>query len=314
MSRFAIGLCITAAACGKVSSGHPQEPPDASEPDAREADAGEPDAPPPLGRFSRPVRLALGTTGSDYATDLTLTGDEQRLTFVIVSTDLGTVKTIIWTDLRAGGPAEWTLGSPESFSQGDEATPKISPDGLTIAFAESDGTSLQIRTYRRATRTAAWQLATDLDALNTVQEDHPGTLTDDLLHVLIYRRATASDRYQLVEYARASVTSPWTAVDTLAAIQTAQPGWHRLSPHLTADGRTLVYAASPDPVSLPHLYLATRSAVNQPFGSPAPIEEVSDPAEGEGDPWLSADGRRLYFSRSGGGASAAGGGYYTARH
>jgi Tol biopolymer transport system component len=261
------------------------------------------------------VPLALGAAGPAYATDPTLTGDEQRLTFVIVSTDptTATVKTIIWTDLRAGGPAEWTLGAPESFSQGDESTPKISPDGLTIAFAESDGTSLQIRTYRRATRTAAWQPATDLDALNTVQEDHPGTLTDDLLHVLVYRRPTASDRYQLVEYARASFTSPWTSVDTLTAIKTAQPGWHFLGPHLTADGRTLVYAAGPGLVSPPDLYLATRSAVGQPFGSPARIDEVSDPAQGEGDPWLSADGRRLYFSRSGAGDIGNWGVYYSER-
>jgi Tol biopolymer transport system component len=313
MSRFAIGLCIALAACGKVSSDRPPVPDAPPEPDAREPDAREPDAPPPLGPFSAPVRLALGTTGPAYATDPTVTGDEQRLTFVIVSTDLSTVKTVIWTDLRAAGPTEWTLGSPESFSQGDEVTPKISPDGLTIAFAESDGTSLQMRTYRRATRSAAWQPATDLDTLNTVQEDHPGTLTDDLLHVLIYRRATGSDRYQLVEYARASLTGPWSAVDTLHAIQTAQPGWHTLSPHLTADGRTLVYAAAPDPVSLPHLYLATRSAVGQPFGPPARIDEVSDPVLGEGDPWLSADGRHLYFSRSGAGDTADWGVYYSER-
>src|SRR5437762_2019076 len=116
MSRFAIGLCVALAACGTVSSKRPPEPdapaPDAPAADASEPDAREADAPPPLGRFSAPVRLALGTTGSAYATDPTVTGDEQRLTFVIVSTDPGTVKTVIWTDLRAAGPTEWTLGSP----------------------------------------------------------------------------------------------------------------------------------------------------------------------------------------------------------
>lgn len=295
MSRVEIGVCVVLAACGEVSS------------------ARQPDAPPPLGQFSAPVKLALGTTGSSYATDPTLTGDEQRLTFVIVSTEPATVTTTVWTDLRAGGPTDWTLGSSEPFSQGDEVTPKISPDGLTIVFSEPDGTSLQIRTYRRATRTAPWQPATDLDTLNTVQEDHPGTLTDDLLHVFIYRRPTATDRYQFVEYARADLTSPWTAVPTLDAIQIAQPGWHLLSPHLTADGRILIYAAAPDLMSPPDLYLATRSALGQPFGSPARIDEVSDPAQGEGDPWLSADGRRLYFSRSGAGASADWGVYYSAR-
>jgi len=126
-------LCIALAACGTVASEHPPEPDaretDAPEPDAGETDAREPDAPPPLGRFSAPVRLALGTTGSAYATDPTVTGDEQRLTFVIVSTDISTVKTIIWTDLRAGGPAEWTLGSPESFSQGTRSRPRSAPTG-----------------------------------------------------------------------------------------------------------------------------------------------------------------------------------------
>jgi hypothetical protein len=53
--------------------------------------------------------------------------------------------------------------------------------------------------------------------------------------------------------------------------------------------------------------------VGQPFGSPARIDEVSDPALGEGDPWLSADGRRLYFSRSGAGDSADWGVYYSER-
>src|SRR5689334_14739109 len=144
MPRVEIGLWIVLAACGEVSSERPLA-----------------DAPPTLGQFSAPVKLALGTTGSAYATDPTLTGDEQRLTFVIVSTD-PTMTTTLWTDLRAGGPTDWTLGSSEPFSQGDEVTPKISPDGLTIVFSKPDATSLQIRTYRRASRSAPWQPATDL--------------------------------------------------------------------------------------------------------------------------------------------------------
>jgi Tol biopolymer transport system component len=47
------------------------------------------------------------------------------------------------------------------------------------------------------------------------------------------------------------------------------------------------------------LYMATRSSRTEPFGVPTRITELSAIGAHEQDPYISGDGRTLYFMRSG---------------
>jgi len=44
------------------------------------------------------------------------------------------------------------------------------------------------------------------------------------------------------------------------------------------------------------LYVAKRASAADPFGAPALIAELSSLANDETDPWISQDGRTLYFT------------------
>ena len=70
------------------------------------------------------------------------------------------------------------------------------------------------------------------------------------------------------------------------------------SPCLTADLRTIVFAAGKDGNGPYHLYRAERLDAGKPFGTPALVESCSS-GEGESCPTLSSDGLELLFVRAG---------------
>jgi len=69
------------------------------------------------------------------------------------------------------------------------------------------------------------------------------------------------------------------------------------NPVLTADELTMYLSATSAQGPVPHVYVASRSKVDDPFGSLRPLHEL-DSAEGEYPSWISADGCRLYITRT----------------
>jgi Tol biopolymer transport system component len=66
---------------------------------------------------------------------------------------------------------------------------------------------------------------------------------------------------------------------------------------LTDDGLTLLYSsghANGTMTESADLYVAVRSSTSEPFSATAPLSELNTAAE-ERDPWLSADGKTLFF-------------------
>ena len=72
-----------------------------------------------------------------------------------------------------------------------------------------------------------------------------------------------------------------------------QPMRSPINPQLSPDGRTLVFAATGRGLDL---FVAERTAIGALWALATPIAEVNTDGD-ETDPWLSADGRRLYFTR-----------------
>ena len=64
------------------------------------------------------------------------------------------------------------------------------------------------------------------------------------------------------------------------------------APFLTNDGLTLYYASGPSGAR--DLYIATRGSVGTQFTSGTKIAELST-AFNDSDPWVSSDGREIYF-------------------
>jgi hypothetical protein len=268
----------------------PVDPADAA------ADAGPPDA--NLGPFTSGERIAIEPAPAQgfYDTDLSLVGDESQLAFSRYSltvADTGDVRVAT----RGVGPLDWLDAQVTTFSVAGrtDGTPKLSPDGTVIWIAATAmGQPANIEAHRRASPTAlAWMNATASDAtgLNTALDDKPSTPTGPLDRTIVARDGA------LIEYARLSGMGPWTAVQppTLAAVNALGAV---ANPQLSADGTTLVFVLVAGGVQN-DIYLSSRPAPDQPFAAPAPISEVNTP-DNEGDPWLSADRRRLWFSRNGG--------------
>jgi hypothetical protein len=124
---------------------------------------------------------------------------------------------------------------------------------------------------------------------------------------MVVQQGAGGFRY-LAEYTRTSETGPWQRVDdTLVAVNaTAQQVFN---PHLDRDGTTLLFGALVG--SDDDLYIATRATADDPFDTPLAIGELNTSAD-EGDPWLSDDGRRIYFSRKNGGLKISQFGIYYA--
>lgn len=64
------------------------------------------------------------------------------------------------------------------------------------------------------------------------------------------------------------------------------------SPFLTLDGLTLYYGSGPSGAR--DIYVATRTSVNDAFTSGAKIDELNTNAN-DSDPWVSPDGKEIYF-------------------
>ena len=63
---------------------------------------------------------------------------------------------------------------------------------------------------------------------------------------------------------------------------------------LSEDGLTLFYVTGPSSGAA-DLYVASRRSTSDPFEHDTPLDDLNTPSD-ERDPWLSPDGRELYFS------------------
>jgi hypothetical protein len=71
-------------------------------------------------------------------------------------------------------------------------------------------------------------------------------------------------------------------------------------PVVTSDELTLYVNTTTSTDPIPHVQMATRASVNDPFGALSPVSEL-DSVEGEYPTWISPDRCRLYLSRKVGG-------------
>ncbi|HEY5945226.1 MAG TPA: hypothetical protein VIV40_07040 [Kofleriaceae bacterium] len=242
------------------------------------------DAAAPLGPWSAPTPVAITPVGDD---DPTATGDLLELFFNRSGN--------IYVTTRATTADPWsTPATVDELNSGNtETTPEVSYDGLTMYFASSrtgtiGGNDIWIST--RPTRTSAWTTPVRVAELCSASDEGAVTLVDPL-HAMLDSDRGGATLLDLYSAQRATPSAAWTAPVLVAELNSGQSEGNPM----VASDKLSVYFDS-DRSGDGELYVATRTSANAVFGAPAIITELSSPTSKDSDPWISPDGRTMFFT------------------
>jgi len=196
-----------------------------------------------------------------------------------------------------------------------ETSSAISADGLTLWFGSDRGTgvgSTDIWQSTRRSRSDPWQSPFNVVALDTAVEDIPRPPGQHGLVMPLSSKPGAV--YQTFLAVRPSTGAPFgkpVLVSELAFTdRTTVDGF------LTDDGLTLFYSSSPlqypadagprpgdasansidgGPVPSADLFVAMRRSTTEEFSAKFPLDDLNTSGD-ERDPWLTPDGKTLYFT------------------
>lgn len=219
---------------------------------------------------------------------------------------------IYFSSSRAGGPGGedvWyatRLTRAEAFgpprlipsinSELDETSPAISADGLTLYVASDrpDGTSernMNIWRTTRASTQSAWGPLIYVDGLNSEWDDVPRPLgLGGLAMPLASRRG--GDAYQTYLGRRRDVGAEFDTVEPLDELWSS--GSSTVDAFMTNDGMMVFFTREPAE-GQGELYMAWRTSLQEDFGEAVALPFVNTSSD-ERDPWVSADGQRLFFA------------------
>lgn len=186
---------------------------------------------------------------------------------------------------RASATAQWNPSQKITTISSSlvETAPNLGRDGLTIYFTRADaGTGSNVWLSARNDREQSWGAPKLMNELNSANSESDVTVTaDGLVLVMLSDRVPPTTR--LFQSVRASTDKPWPS-------PTQRDLQNIANPFLTADGLTLYYStASPR-----DLYVTSRAEVSAQFPPGQPIAELNSDFVDE-DPWVSPDGRTIYF-------------------
>lgn len=241
-----------------------------------------------VGGFNTPVLVDVGTLPVDgWVTDPSLTADEQQLAYRLVAGGASNV----WVAARMSATSFPDSEQPVANPLVKEV-PELDADGTLLYYAESNGGDTDIAILQRSSPTASdWKGQLPLEGLNTTDYDYPGAPNADGTRMIVRRSTLRPVMAELVELEKQA--GGWVVVPQTMMIldMYLQPNNAQLSP----DGLRVAFSSFQEGTS--DLYVATRAGLGDPFTNITPIVELNTPDANESDPWLSADGNRLYFSR-----------------
>jgi hypothetical protein len=248
-----------------------------------------------------------------YITDPTLIADESQLVFVQVDSELPDSAQIHVAFTKVT-PTMWDAAAVSNVNNParNDTNPKLTADGLVMWTARagaSEGPADIDAWDRPQANEPSWGDAFELTAgFPTGTDERPGTPIGVERMVITIGNSGASD---FAEYV--FVTAEWTLVgnDTMTALNSDPMLPDLANAHLTPDGLSLYFVSETTTGNGADLFRATRATIDAPFETAVPLTELNTPAQ-EGDPWLSHDGRRIWFSRVGGGLPLAQWGIYFA--
>jgi Tol biopolymer transport system component len=224
--------------------------------------------------------------------DPTLRADMLEMLFNVGGTD-------IYRSTRPSVMDAWEM--PTLVSELDTNTnvgsPDLSPDGLQLVFSDEAGGNAGIRITRRNTTSGVNgvfmppTLVMELDS--TLAEGSPAFSSDTLTLVFHSTRGGTEDLW-LSTRPDALPSTDWTTPIALTSLNGPSSDD---SPCLSADGLTIYFSSIRGGATLRDLYMATRDSTSKDFSNIVPITELNTD-QSDSDPWVSPDGRHMYFARS----------------
>jgi hypothetical protein len=221
-------------------------------------------------------------------------------------------------------------------SSSNDWDPAIHPDGQTLVFASDRVGGINTNKLFISTRQGgSWSAPTAITALNAANASGadwndagdvlyfvsdqsggslgytsayaggvfgPPALIPGLESVEMFGPAISHDERelffttllptQIMEASRASAAASWGNVHTVSELDAGpSDGW----PTLSRDGLTIYFESTR--TGNGDIYMASRSALGQPFAAPTLVSELSEgPSDTDGDPDLSRDGLTIYMS------------------
>jgi Tol biopolymer transport system component len=184
-----------------------------------------------------------------------------------------------------------------------ETSTVLTHDGLTLYWAsdrEGGAGDLDIWRAHRSARGEPWGTAENVRALSTSRKDLPRLpgLHDAVMPL-------SSDRhnpgYYAIWFARVRDDSGEYS-DPQRVTELTFDGESTVDGFLTDDGLTLFYVTGPS-FGWADMFVASRRSTDDAFEHFEPLAELNTESD-ERDPWLSADGRRFFFSSNRGGQYA----------
>jgi hypothetical protein len=222
--------------------------------------------------------------------DPTLTDDMLEL-YVTRSSDIYVARRAT-TDDSFGTPVLVSeLSSPE-----DEATPEITGDGLVIYFSSHRTPGMEdVWTANRPSRSSPWSPPARVAQLSSAGIDEAATPSADGYALVL--DSSRDGTHEIYETLHPLPSDPWY-VPAVHSELTSSIG--AFDPMLSHD-RTTIYFDSPV-AGDGDLFEAFRSSVYGPFSQPIPIVELNTAFHVEEDPWVSPDGRHIFFASTRDGA------------
>jgi len=252
--------------------------------------------------FDTPV-LVNELASASHTDNPTLTADLLEIFF---TTDRDSGNGDVWVAARGSPTAPFGPAQPVEAVNTDafETSAAISADGLTLWFGSDragGAGSVDIWVAQRSARGAPWSSPVNVVAVNSPQDDIPRPPGQ---HGLVMPMASTrpaagnpSGTYQTYLTARAGPGAPFGAPAAIPELDYTNRS--TVDGFLTDDGLTVFFSSSPagadGGAASADLYVAWRRSTAESFSVTQPLDDLNTAAD-ERDPWLSADGRTLYFT------------------
>jgi WD40-like Beta Propeller Repeat len=260
--------------------------------------------------FAAPLPVAEVASPGDDDEKPTLTADMLEMYFLSDRTG-GPGQGDVWQSVRASPSDPW--GAPTLVTAindtSRETSPAVSADGLTLYVASDRAGGLgglDIWMSTRASRGGDWSAAVPVVALNSAADEIPRPPGYHALVMPLSRRPTSNDPYQLFSSSRPVASAPWSSPVQETSLDS---GHVDDDGYLMDDGLTL-YFSSDRLNGSQDLFVTERPGPSAPFARPVPLATLNTASYADRDPWVSPDGREMYFTSDRSGSLQI---YYTTR-
>jgi Tol biopolymer transport system component len=139
--------------------------------------------------------------------------------------------------------------------------------------------------------------------LSSPFDDAPRPPTPDGTLMALSSKRHGGKYYQIYLSRRASADAAWEEPSQALLASVNGADFQSADGFLADGGRALYFASNREGLQS-DLYVAHRGSPTEPFAEPTPVPDLNSPSSEERMPWLSGDGRHLFFASNRSGAYA----------